>query len=163
MCDCDIDLTPIVEELKKHRPIIPAPGWRVFHVYLSADEPDYLRVSECHVFGWQMQDDDHYRLVIGNNYYTRVAENIDHVVLKPGEEFDKSFAFNKARHKLVNELVEGINQYWSKEKKKAFLTSYPDVKNREGLSKQTTETLIAMGEYDALDDDEWPGKENAAA
>jgi hypothetical protein len=74
MCDCDIDVSPIVEELKLHRPIIPAPGWKVIRVHLSTEEEKGFSEYEYSPLGWQVQDCGDYKLVCTTGYASFVAD-----------------------------------------------------------------------------------------
>jgi hypothetical protein len=75
MCDCYLDATPIVDELKLHRPIIPAPGWRVFRVFLDREQEGGYDVCEYTPLGWQVQDDGDYKLVCVTQCTTFTAGN----------------------------------------------------------------------------------------
>jgi hypothetical protein len=150
MCDCDIDLAPIVNELMRQRPIIPAPGWRAFYVSLSEDEQDYLHVSEITpIFGWQSGDGTSYELV---GRHGRCSED-HHIVLAPGEELDREAALRKARMVVIL-LVEKKFEYWHPKKKEAWRKLFPGVTGRSSLEKQSNATLYEVWYFVDLETDE---------
>ena len=62
MSDLDVtDLTDIVDEihaeLRKHRPVFPAPGVRVYVASTQKDDPEFM-CAEYPVIGWRACGDD---------------------------------------------------------------------------------------------------------
>ena len=155
MCDCYFDVSPIVEELKLHRPIIPAPGWRVFHAYLSEDAEDGLQLNEYeNVLGWQMQNDGSFRLVICTEYFTRVVRPSDnYVILKPGAEVNRKKTLDHARW-VVAWKVEKQFKGWSDKKKETFRKLFPGNTSTLKVQAQPIATLINIDEFCDRDDNE---------
>ena len=146
MCDCNCDITPIVEELKKHRPIIPAPGWRVFTVLLDTTEPDNVRYREQSILGWQVGDGDWFYL---RSRY-RIFTDSDSYILEPGEEFSIAKAFTKARNQAISTMHEAFKELTEAQKNR-FRKEFPDVHGE--LSKLPVVRLEEAHSYLCLEDE----------
>jgi hypothetical protein len=124
MCDCDLDVISIVDELKHHRPIIPAPGWRVFSVLLDTTAPDNVRVNEQHIFGWQATGESGF-LQLRAQYRTWKVG--DGYILEPYEQFDKKKALSVAVNRAIKDIFASFKELTEAQKDR-FRKTFPGVK-----------------------------------
>jgi hypothetical protein len=140
----EIDLTPIMEELKLHRPVFPAPGWKVFAVYLDRNAEGGVDVNEitC-ILGWQVQDDTSFALITPHRSWKQWGDGA--VVLEPGEKLNLKAALRTAvlyAAKCIKEQFDSLEDKY----KNNFRKKFPGLQGNQ-LDEQSALKLEEMQDY----------------
>jgi len=145
------ELTELMEELRRHRPIYPAPGWRVFQVAYGVG-PGGIAVIEKPVLGWQVQNDGRFKLVIMSAGNTSVATGRGFITCRPGTYPSSNVLEELAKRNALDEILSMpvevktlIYEKFGTTFDKPSLLAHPREKLREMLAFGRAETTRTQG------------------